>query len=362
MAWLLLDIHGARRLSGDSLMRIASIALLVLTFALTGAPAKPGTPRDAWAATPAASIQTSSIAHAPSTDADGRARGDGIRTRLQGLPIEREHRYMVNGRIRPLLLFWIGRGNIGSARFTWRRGEEGRRATEVLIGSDPLRAPRRLNRWGFITEVHDGTSVEVLGLMTDSSERSLEEAAEQLSRETTDSRLVKVLQSTVAGGQVVSRPSQLIVSDEWTYRDLDRVLALIPQEPTTTRTTRVPQGTESGFLTAVTLLMDKLVEPCRHTTSKTSNPLAPVLYVYNATIYRLSVDSCDQESALSPSGETIEAVDGRFVIRNTTTSNVTKFRLIFGATGELRAVPVRLVFRPQWWVEVELTLDDGVTW
>jgi hypothetical protein len=31
--------------------------------------------------------------------------------------------------------------------------------------------------------------------------------------------------------------------------------------------------------------------------------------------------------------------------------------MFYGTSGELREVPVRAVFRPRWWIEVELVLD-----
>ena len=64
------------------------------------------------------------------------------------LPKVAEHRYRVAARIRPLLLFWIGRDNVGSARIAWYRGAGEDRGFELLLGSDPARAPRRINQWG----------------------------------------------------------------------------------------------------------------------------------------------------------------------------------------------------------------------
>src|SRR5450756_1103342 len=48
------------------------------------------------------------------------------------LPIVAEHRYRVAAKIRPLVLFWIGKDNVGGARLRWRRGENDER------GSDPI--------------------------------------------------------------------------------------------------------------------------------------------------------------------------------------------------------------------------------
>ncbi|MBM3770324.1 MAG: hypothetical protein FJW27_03380 [Acidimicrobiia bacterium] len=58
-------------------------------------------------------------------------------------------RYRMAGRIRPLL-FWFGKDDVGFARITWRSADEGCRAYELLVGTDPNRAPRGLNKWGFI--------------------------------------------------------------------------------------------------------------------------------------------------------------------------------------------------------------------
>jgi hypothetical protein len=56
-------------------------------------------------------------------------------------------------------------------------------------------------------------------------------------------------------------------------------------------------------------------------------------------------------------GTFADIVDGRFQVRNRTTNYETKFRVLYGLSGDLQAVPVRIVFRPRWWIEVELVLD-----
>ena len=93
------------------------------------------------------------------------------------LPIVREARYVVNARIRPLALFWVGRDDVGDARFTWRQDPSGRRAYQLLVGSDPARTPRQINRWGFIAEEIHEDRAEVLGFMKGSNEETLDAAA-----------------------------------------------------------------------------------------------------------------------------------------------------------------------------------------
>ncbi len=71
--------------------------------------------------------------------------------------------YTVNAKVRLMPLVWIGRDNIGGARITRRHDASGRRTFELLVGSDPDRAPRRINRWGFIRESLNEDGGETLG-------------------------------------------------------------------------------------------------------------------------------------------------------------------------------------------------------
>src|SRR5687767_11798112 len=99
------------------------------------------------------------------------------------MPVVREHSYVINAKIRPLLAFWIGRENVGDARLTWREGSGGRRGFELLIGSDPARAPRHINRWGFIVEELDPVKTEILGVMRESNEETIDAAEAEIARE-----------------------------------------------------------------------------------------------------------------------------------------------------------------------------------
>src|SRR5215471_2398561 len=68
------------------------------------------------------------------------------------LPVIAEHHYRLSGSARPFL-FWITRDNVGSGRMTWRRAADGTLGFELLMGSDPSRAPFKANKWGYIREV-----------------------------------------------------------------------------------------------------------------------------------------------------------------------------------------------------------------
>ncbi len=94
---------------------------------------------------------------------------------------ERYH-YSVAARIRPLLVFWVSRSGVGDAVVTRQRAP-GETRYSLLIGSDPERAPRRINRWGYIEEKIRGEEAQLVGLMTQSEEDSLEQAEGNVRRQ-----------------------------------------------------------------------------------------------------------------------------------------------------------------------------------
>ncbi len=52
------------------------------------------------------------------------------------------------------------------------------------------------------------------------------------------------------------------------------------------------------------------------------------------------------------------AVESTFEIRNRATGARTAFRLTCGTEGAFAEVPLRIVYRPRWWFEAELTLEE----
>src|SRR5687767_15597530 len=63
------------------------------------------------------------------------------------LPVVREHTYRMAGKIR-LVMVWVGRDDVGSGTIKWRAAGD-QTAIELVIGSDPSRAPGQLNKWGY---------------------------------------------------------------------------------------------------------------------------------------------------------------------------------------------------------------------
>jgi hypothetical protein len=268
--------------------------------------------------------------------------------------------YVVNGRIRPLLLFWIGRDNIGEARLTRTRDAAGHDTIELLIGSDPARAPRKINRWGYVREQVTSDGAALLGLMRASDEQTLEEAEAAVAREGEGTTLYKAIRTMVRGSQAVSDTMRVQTPATYTFRDLGAILESLPERATARTTTQLPAGTMPGFLFAMDALLRESADVCARPPASGRPRLRPRPYFYNHTLYDLTLVSCELDDELRTKvGVYPNVVDGRFEIRNRSTREVTRFQITFGSAGALAARPVRAVFRPHWWIELELLLDQS---
>jgi len=137
---------------------------------------------------------------------------------------------------------------------------------DLLIGTDPERAPMHVNRWGYASELTCAGQTQVVGLMTQSDEDTIQAATVSVSPSGGKTHQCRAVRGTIAAG------------------------------PAETELLRVSTG------------------------------------------------------------------DTEFETRNTISGEVTRFQVTSGtaATGALlTGVPLRVVYRPRWWLELELLLDGS---
>jgi hypothetical protein len=253
----------------------------------------------------------------------------------------------------------VGRDNVGDALFTWRQDPSGRRAYQLLVGSDPVRTPRQINRWGFIAEeVHDGRA-EVLGFMKGSNEETLDAASANADadQQPGTASTFKAVRTTVTADRAVSGSVTFRAPPSLTYRHLDELLGIMPVVSENRTTIQLPAGAKEGFLIAMTSMMAGSTVACRE---GRASDVAPIVYLYKQSLYDLRLTSCSFESQLrTKAGAYAQVVDGRFELRNRATGGTTSLQLAYGTSGPIRDVPVRIVFRPRWWMEAELLLDQS---
>jgi hypothetical protein len=279
------------------------------------------------------------------------------------LSILREHRYRMTAAIRPFLLFWMRRASVGGARIVWRRGEAGEQGYELLIGSDPRRAPKGINHWGYVEE-HGGEqgAAALVGVMRQTDEQSTEEAKAGLATEGQEGYFFRMIRQSVGAGEITSEVVTLRVASDFSYRDLDALLKAFESAPGTTRTRRakLAPATRPGFLTAVAELVRQSVEASRSKTGRPNQAARTISFTFDATTYDLTLRSSEYlETARFGDRSFARVVRDQFETLNRETKNREQFTLVCGLDGAFMEVPVFISYQPEWWFKAELVLDDG---
>jgi len=268
------------------------------------------------------------------------------------------HHYMMSARVRPLL-FWIGRSNVGDAIVTRAVAPHGARYS-LLIGSDPDRAPRRINRWGYIEEEIRGEAATIVGLMTESDEESVEEAETHLRRERSGLHTFNVIRAAIDSRQSRSVVTAVGAPADYSFRQVQAVLALAGDSGTAgkLRVVPLPQGTRPGLLSALAEIIHAQAESARAGTLQIGRPLT---YVYHGKLYELRGTSVEfKPTFVVNSSPYARVVSGQFAIKNLVDGEETRFGLSFGIDGALDEVPLTISYQPRWWFQVNLVLADDV--
>src|SRR5262249_27495273 len=160
------------------------------------------------------------------------------------------------------LLFWISKDDVGGARITWRGDNDGAVGLDLLIGSDPGRAPRQINKWGYIAEQVRGNDAHVIGVMKQSNEESVADAEAGLGKEGQGGYVFRAIQAAAGNGESRAAVTTVRVANDMTFRDIDALLALINAGGRTSedRAVAMPEGTRPGMLVALTDLVKGSVE------------------------------------------------------------------------------------------------------
>ena len=280
------------------------------------------------------------------------------------LPVVAEHKYRMLAKVRPLL-FWISRDDVGGARISWRGDGNGSFGLDLLIGSDPLRAPRKINRWGYISEQVSGSEARVIGVMKQSNEQSVKEAEAQLDKDGQGGFVYRAIQGTASANQASAGVTTVRVERDLTFRDIDPLLTLVGAAAPNgeRRSVALPNGTRPGFLVALRDLVKQSVDfyggPSRP--GGTFRPSrTPTQYVYYGVFYELTMKSSELLKTATIDGKTYSNLArGEFEIKNSSDGETTRFQLTYGTSGPLAGVPVHAVYQPRWWFEVQLFLDEG---
>ncbi|MBI4909539.1 MAG: hypothetical protein HY820_38330 [Acidobacteria bacterium] len=254
------------------------------------------------------------------------------------------------------MLIWFRLDKAGVGRIVWSQGDAGQQGLELLIGSDPELVPMRINRWGYISESHTRQTADVFGVMTQTTEeKSADEAEKKLKKLPNSGHPYRAIRSRITAGESATTITQLVLPGKLTFRELDLVRNEVSHGTGRTNRSLVPKGVDRGFLSAVAGLLS--TSASQYSAGKTLARGLNRNYVYANTLYDITLRETKHvpDSAIAHCHHKL--LESEFVVRNHTTRRRTEFRLLYGVTPPLAGIPVRVVFRPNWWFEAELNLD-----
>ena len=151
----------------------------------------------------------------------------GLPSELPGstLPVLHESTYKMSGRVR-MLLFWIGRDDVGSGVIRWRGA--GRRSR--LRVADRLRSAARARQAESVVtwpKALRAGRCEIVGVMSKSTENGLSEVKANLNKQVAG-RPFDTIRGRVTSNQAFARATTIQTEVMYHARDSDTVLGLTP--------------------------------------------------------------------------------------------------------------------------------------
>ena len=275
----------------------------------------------------------------------------GVPAEIPGraLPVVREHTYRMAGKVR-LLMLWVGRDDVGSGVITWRSaGDE--KAIELLIGSDPKRAPSQLNKWGYLIEAMRGGESSVVGLISQENDDRLSDVKAGL-KTRKEQRAFDTIRGYVAAADGTARVGTLYAPSHLTYHDADMVLKDVLADSSLAVKRVVRSGDiRPGFLTSLTELLGASLDK--------KNYNRRIQYIHGDRLYRLRLIESTPLARFERDGRTWQnVIRGRFETGEAGTRSSTRFELVYGASGALAGIPILISYQPKWWLQVDLVLNS----
>jgi hypothetical protein len=269
------------------------------------------------------------------------------------MPVVREHRYRMAGKVRALLL-WVGREDVGSGIIRWRAAGENR-AYELLIGSDPARAPGNLNKWGYLAEEVRSGECDVVGVISKDSEQRLSDVKAGLAN-AHDARPFDTIRGRVTERHAYARVGTLQASKSLTYREADALLKMtLADASVALKQIDRPAGVRPGFLSSVAELIRASISGAGN--GKRPSPQR-IPYVYGDQVYELRLIDATPIARFERDGRTFEnVIRGRFETGEARYRSGTRFELVYGTSGHLTGIPIVISYQPKWWLQVDLVLQ-----
>lgn len=267
----------------------------------------------------------------------------------RALPVVRQHTYRMAGKIRVLLL-WVGRDDVGSGVIKWR-GAGDDKAIEILIGSDPKRAPSQLNKWGYLVEAMRGVESSVVGLISQENDDRLSDVKADL-KTRKDQRAFDTIRGHVGTTEGAARVGTLYAPSHLTYHDADSVLGRVLGDSSLPVKRVERRGrVRPGFLTTLTELITGSLDR--------NNDNTRIQYIHGDRLFELRLLESTRLPRFERDGRSWQnVVRARFETGEAGNRSGTRFELVYGANGALTGIPILISYQPKWWLQVDLVLNS----
>jgi hypothetical protein len=276
--------------------------------------------------------------------------------RIRSVPVSDRIDYVVKGAVRPFPLVWIGRDNVGTGQFIRRLGANGVKAFEVIVGSDPARAPRQINRWGYLGEEVRTDGGSIVGLLKQSDEQSISDVNASMRRQAEQRRFpFRVYAGAIGGGHANLGGSTFVASQDFTRWGFETLLGLVAGTKVPLTRSSLAPGTRTGLLSTVSELLHDSVEAWRR---KVPDPIRGkrVAYLFNNTTYQLHVAGTDFRRSADIGGTRYDGVvHANLEGSQPGTDKRMSFEVWYPTTGAYAGLPIRVIVQPRWWFRFELT-------
>jgi hypothetical protein len=289
--------------------------------------------------------------------------------------------YRVRGDVR-LLLFWMGKDEVGGGRITVARGAEPGgggwwEEIEVLFGTEPESLPVKVNRWGYGREraewkASPGAPRIVRsvfeGFMRHTAEQSISDVVPDADSKGGPGLLYDAIRSEVRPGDAVAELRTFVEAEEFQWREPERLIAkysqsIAPRPATAGKRLANRDGLYDaplGFLSAISALVGRIAGAFDAGDARWRETRPSTAYVYNAKVYTMEVRKIEyaQSFRLSPDGpEAQDVATVAFQALDARRNSAADFTMVFPLRGALRGVPLRVVYKPRWWLRLRLDFD-----
>jgi hypothetical protein len=285
--------------------------------------------------------------------------------------------YIMTGRVR-LLLFWAGADDVGGGyiRRAAPPNAPSSKMFQLVIGSDPAKAPRAINRWGaaweMLARATDNRTPEsstFFGFMKVSSGTSISAMQKELASEKQAgskfmfSATISEAKPSGSFAKVVPFPSD----QDFTIHQLDQAAPAVFDRlavpggvfKSVDASQMKACGRSEGFLSTISDFIDSAL--------KGQTKADPLCYIFNGDRFSLKLSQVTRVPQ-----ETVQLSlheDPKKYVRtyhdllllhfdnyNETMKKPSSFELLVGTSGKMRGMPVRITYQPNWWFQVVLNV------